>query len=114
MHWSLSLTLRYIIFKFFLWFISLYSFQDSNQTDSNYFFLYLLSSLHFLYFYISMLHSQYIFLFYLPGQKFCLLFLFNLLPHTFLEVFNFNYYFFHSRCYLVLFKVYGFFMFFFF
>ena len=38
MHWSLSLTLRYIIFKFFLWFISLYSFQDSNQIDSNYFF----------------------------------------------------------------------------
>lgn len=71
-------------------------------------FIYLLSSLHFLYFHISMLHSQYIFLFYLPGHKFCLLFLFNLLPQTSVEICNFNYCFFHFRCYLVLFKVYEF------
>ena len=55
-----------------------------------------------------MLHSEYIFLFYLPGHKFCLLFLFNLLPHMSVEVLNFNYCFFYSRCYLILFKVYDF------
>ena len=113
MHWSLSLTLRYIIFKFFLWFISLYSFQDSNQTDSNYFF-YIFYPLYIFCIFIYLcciLNIFFCFIFLVKNSVFCF---YSIYCHIHFWKFYFNYYFLHSRCYLVLFKVYGFFMLFFF
>lgn len=113
MHWSLSLILRYILFKYFLWFISLYSFQDSNKTNSNYFYTSFILSTFFFCIFIHLcciLNIFFCFIFLVTNSVFCF---YSIYCHIcLLKFFILIIAFFHFRCYLILFKVYDFLCFF--